>query len=435
MEKKTNIEMRGPDIQDILTKMPNVIIQYGIVIMCIILIIFLIGCFIFKYPDIIEGQITIVAEKPPIWLVARTTGCIKFVYCKDMQYVKTNDLIAEIENPANLKDVFLLDSLLKHIAISDTLYNISSQYINNTWSLGDMQSDFSAFLKAAIDFDNFFLRNTTIQERAILQKQIDDYKLYFDNLEKQYQLKDRNLQISGIAYNREKDLYEKGIIAKAEFELVEQQYLSTSEALLQVNTSMILRKIELSQLKENLKKLTLQYMQEKMQVYSNIEVAIKELLMTIETWKQNYLFISPVPGFVTSNLITQEDKFVSVGDKVFSILSEQSGIILGKIQIRTNGHGKIKKDQIVNVKLDGYPYMEYGIIRARVRRISHILVNDYYTIEVVFPDCLQTSVGKIIPFTGELIGTAEIVTNDRSLGERLIAPMVYIFEEYFVKHK
>lgn len=429
--ENNNIEIREYNIQAILTKTPHVIIRYGITIMCIIMTICLIGSFVFKYPDIIYGQIKIVTEKPSVWLVARTTGRIKNVYCEDMQYVKKNDLIAEIENSADLRDVLLLDSLLTNFVISDTFYDNSSLYFENSWSLGDVQSFFSAFIKAINNYDNFFLRNTIIQEKIILQKQIDDYELLFENLEKQHRLREKDLQISDTAYNREKSLFDKGIISKAEFESVEQEYLGTFDGLLQINGSIISRKIELSQLEEEYKKLTLLYLQEKMQVYTDLEVAFKELLIAIETWKQKYLFISPISGHITSNLITQENKFVSLGDEVFSILEEESGILLGKVQIESNGHGKVKYNQIVNVKLDGYPYMEYGIIKARVRNRSHMLVNDYYTIEVDFPDNLQTSMHKIIPFEGELMGTAEIITNDRSLGERFTSPLMYVFKEHF----
>jgi hypothetical protein len=50
----------------------------------------------------------------------------------------------------------------------------------------------------------------------------------------------------------------------------------------------------------------------------------------------------------------------------------------------------VKIGQVVNIKLNGYPYMEYGLV---------------------------TTTGTSLSFTGELSGIAEIITDDRSFGE------------------
>jgi hypothetical protein len=47
----------------------------------------------------------------------------------------------------------------------------------------------------------------------------------------------------------------------------------------------------------------------------------------------------------------------------------------------------------------------------------------YYILEVDFPDNLQTNYGKTLPFSQEMQGAAEIVTEDLRLLDRLLRPI------------
>jgi HlyD family secretion protein len=84
----------------------------------------------------------------------------------------------------------------------------------------------------------------------------------------------------------------------------------------------------------------------------------------------------------------------------------------------------------VNIKVQGYPYMEYGSLQGRVKTISLVPNEAIYAIEVELSQGLQTGTGKILDFTGELSGQAEIVTDDRSLFARILSPLRYLISAY-----
>ncbi|PKP49416.1 MAG: HlyD family secretion protein, partial [Bacteroidetes bacterium HGW-Bacteroidetes-1] len=52
-----------------------------------------------------------------------------------------------------------------------------------------------------------------------------------------------------------------------------------------------------------------------------------------------------------------------------------------------------------------------------------------YYATVVFPDGLITSYGKALVFTQRLNGTAEIITNDIRLLQRILQPLKHILFE------
>ena len=58
------------------------------------------------------------------------------------------------------------------------------------------------------------------------------------------------------------------------------------------------------------------------------------------------------------------DKYVSSMQKQQDISSRQQAI--AKIKIPLEGAGKVQSGQRVNIRLDGYPYLEYGFLTGKV---------------------------------------------------------------------
>jgi hypothetical protein len=90
------------------------------------------------------------------------------------------------------------------------------------------------------------------------------------------------------------------------------------------------------------------------------------------------------------------------------------------------GSGKVMIDQEVYIKLSGFPYLEYGMVRGTVRSKSLVTSGEAYVIEVSLPPDLITLYGKKIEFTQNMRGTAEILTNDLTLIQKIISPFRHL---------
>jgi len=79
------------------------------------------------------------------------------------------------------------------------------------------------------------------------------------------------------------------------------------------------------------------------------------------------------------------------------------------------------------VKFDNFPYMEYGMVKVFIKNIALVplVQNDVrnYVLEVEFPENLITNYGKTLPFSQEMQGTAEIITEDLRLLDRFLKPI------------
>jgi HlyD family secretion protein len=108
---------------------------------------------------------------------------------------------------------------------------------------------------------------------------------------------------------------------------------------------------------------------------------------------------------------------------VVAVDVNDSTVITGLVKLKQNIEGKVKVGQRVNLKFVNYPYLEYGMVKGIVSKISLMPTGDYYALEVGLPEMLVSTYGKKFEFGQELNGIAEIITDDQSLLERILHPV------------
>ncbi|MBP1618945.1 MAG: HlyD family efflux transporter periplasmic adaptor subunit, partial [Bacteroidetes bacterium] len=365
-----SIELRSEEIQDILTRPPHSLIRHGITVVCAVVMVIVLGSFFFKYPDIVSGEMVLTTENPPAWIASKVTGRIKELYCHDQQPVAEGQLLAVIDNAANTQDVQLLDKLLGQVVVSDSVVSIPSSLLEHIFQLGDLQSSYSSFVKAAVDYRNFQSMNVNMREKVSIERQMAGKKISMAYFQQQLRLKERELGLAKEEFQREKMLYGRGIISKSDLETAEQTYLSAQQAYSQLQSSTMSSRIESDQLGESVKKLDLQHRQDRNLNFSALNSSYRELIASVQSWKKNYMLVAPTAGRVSFIKFWQTNQLVEANGKVFSVVPDRSGELLGKAELLSASSGKIKAGQRVNIKLDNYPYLEYGVVVGRVEAIS-----------------------------------------------------------------
>lgn len=101
--------------------------------------------------------------------------------------------------------------------------------------------------------------------------------------------------------------------------------------------------------------------------------------------------------------------------------------ITGKIPILQTQLAKVNVGQYVNIKLDCYPYQEYGVIRSRLKKIVCTENQDEgcwnYEAIVIIDTPIISSQNKLFHFWPEMSGEAEIITGDKRLLQQLLRPI------------
>ena len=86
---------------------------------------------------------------------------------------------------------------------------------------------------------------------------------------------------------------------------------------------------------------------------------------------------------------------------------------------------------MANLKISGYTNLEYGELQGTVKSISLVANQNKYAVEIALCSGMKSTTGAVFNFTGELNGTAEIVTEDRSLANRILSPLKYLLTNNF----
>lgn len=149
----------------------------------------------------------------------------------------------------------------------------------------------------------------------------------------------------------------------------------------------------------------------------------------LNIWENTYLLKSPVDGIVTFTRYWTENQIVVRDEPVLSVIPHKAGNYLGRMNLKMLRSGKVKPGQLVNIKLSSYPYLEYGMLRGIIRTKSMVPSKDAYIIEIELPDGLTTLYGKKLEFTQNMDGTAEIITEDLRLLQKMINPLRYLLSK------
>ena len=411
-----------------MSRPPHALIRWGITVFFIVIsFLFIGGCF-FSYPDTVEANITITTENPPAWIVARSTGKLKEVFMKDKQKVKAGELIAVVNNPADTRKVLSLKKELEVFQISDSM--ICQSHFAGQLSLGDIQPAYTSFLKTLTEYRDFLRLNLYREKEAAARRELKEYQVYISHLHNEVNLNKEELKIALSSYKREETLYKKGLISTFDYEKEQQAYLSSKRGTEQMQTTLSSARIQEAKLHQTIAEIQLEQNQKANNLQVALQTAYDQLQVSINDWSLTYLLITPTDGILSYNEVWQKNQNITAGDKVFSVVAENPGSVIGKAKLPVSNSGKVKPGQRVNIRLAGYPYMEYGFLTGKVSSISLLPNEDSYTVTVALPDTLQTSYNHLLEFQGELLGNAEVLTDERSFTARLFSPLKYLWEKY-----
>lgn len=420
-----NIELRSDEVQDILSRPPKYMIRNGSLIIMFIIMILLSGSFFFRYPDIVSGPVVITGDQPPLWVIARTTGKIKEIYCNDRDSVHYRQLLAVLENTANTSDIIRTEKLLQTLNLQNNLISGIEHFNNFSPVLGDAQSAYNELITVLTEYDNFRLYNQHKLDVQTNRELLKHRKTYINEIKQQITLKKNELRLAKNELERDKNLYISNVISENDLEQTQKGYLRINEELKQLESTISFQTIETTGLSGSIIKSGNNFLQEQKKLTGSFITAKHMLQNELDKWYLNYALKASGNGTIDFNSFCKTGQDVKTGDKIFSIVQKQANNYLAKMQITANEYGKIQTKQKVNIKIEGYPFMEFGLLKGTVKHLPLVPTDGVYIIDIYLDQKLLSSIGKQIPFAGEITGTADIFTTDRSILERILSPVLY----------
>lgn len=427
MPKYNDIELRSEEVQDILTRVPHWMIRWGNIVVLLILFSMMVGAYFVQYPDIVTTEVIITTQNPPEKLVARTSGKIAEILVTDRSEVQPKTALAIIENTANYTDVLQIKNCIDTIDINALQFNFPFEKFSNM-KLGEIQSSFIIFEKDYIAYDlNRNLKPYDVEKTA-QSAETNQLKERLLLTQQQYHISQNELQLKKQELERYRKLYEKGVIATQEWESKSLDYLQSEKNVRNISTQLSQMRSSINDLKRNSGNTRISESKDDVNLLRNVLQSFAQLKKAISDWEMQYVLQSSIKGQVSFMQIWVENQTINSGEEVFTIVPNHNNNYIAKVKAPAKNAGKIKLHQTVNIRLANFPDREFGIIKGKIKSISLTPDKDgNLLIDVSLPNGIETSYDKKIIFQQEMSGTADIVTEDLRLIERLL----YQFRDVF----
>ena len=412
---------RSEEVQSIIERMPTQWTKWVALCVGVLMGVILLLGFLIQYPDTVDGQISVTAVTAPVRLVANSNGRITLLQPNNALLQK-GDVIAYIESGANYKDILFIDSLLNHLPASGN----ETFFLPDSLLLGEVSSAYNAFMLAYLQHERLLASDIYATMRENLRNQIQSDKKVIGNLNAELVLKTNILKDSKMRLQKDSFLLEKQVISEQDYQQQRASHHSLNESFLSLQSSSLMKQSEVSRNMLEIERIELEQTETREKAFSELITQKNALINAVNLWKEHYLQYSPVDGELEYLGFWRDNYFIQTGQELFSIIPDKNNMV-GEVMIPSFGAGKVEEGQTANVKINNYPYDEYGLLKGTVKTVSRITnkietpegTTDAYLVIITFPDGTTTNFGKFLPLDFESKGTAEIITKRRRLLERL----------------
>ncbi len=425
MEEEKQIELRSHEVQEILTDVPNWMIRYGISLIFVIIMAGLLLTWFIRYPDTVVGEAELTTMVPPTALVARSSGYIQNLRFAEGEMVKSGQVLAELLNPTNEGIIDSLKRVLQTFNLEDAKQTATA--LSGIAHLGQAQEQVNALYNQLIEYDE--LVNDPAFDHTIktLNEQISYNRRLAALSEEELKVMRIEIAAAGEKFKADSSLYASGVIAKMTFFTNQSEFLNKQQSLIGIRKAAVQFGITASDLAEQRSQLLKTRRDSERLLTSQIHASLRSLNSFVDEWELTFSLMAPMDGKISyfTNLVNNE--YVKAEQPLFAIIPDDERYV-GIVHIDQQGYGKIMLGQRVMIKINNYPFQEFGQLRGSVESISKVAGERGYVIKVSLTKGMISTYNRELAYQPNMTGIAEIITDDLRLIERIFNSIRKIFD-------
>lgn len=421
------------EIEDILEQIPSKILRIGISIILIIFVGLVIGAYVYKYPVLVTCPVYLITINPPEELRSKVDGQIECFFVDNNQSVESEQPVALLKNVADFGDITKLDEIISTIpAIPNWDSIVQKINLPIDVNLGELQASYNEFYSEWNNCKHYLQQGYIQQKLDNLYKQIKKQNEYLYYVENQRKIQEESYNLSLSQYKRDSSFYCKFkdvAVSAVQREQQIQSFLSQKSSYANYCATVKAMEQEILKLNESSLDLITQNENALHEFYLKLNNALKGVEESLNKWKANYLIKASIKGVVSFTGFWKEKQIAYKDDLIATIVPPEKFDIIGRAFVDMNGIGRVKQGQQVNIKLNGFPYMEYGLIKGIVQNVSMVPNSDKkYVIMIQLSEGMKSSYQGKLKFIQEMDGVAEITTKKERLLTHILAPIKSILK-------
>lgn len=414
------------EIEDLIGKPPGWLLKSGISVIAVVIITFLLTASFVKYPDKINSTGIMTSDTPPIEHFTFTSGIIDSIFANENDTVRAGNRLVLIQNPCRTTDLDNLKSFIAAFEMIDEIPEYFTLKFPMNLQLGELQSDYARLQLTYSEF-TIKLKSTDFKRRReILESEIENLKMLNILLKKQVRLADSELQIVMKDNNRNQHLRSIGVISDVDLEKSDKELLTFKKGHASLENAVIENEIRQQELKLEIERLIRERTDFENDYLLKLKEIVSVLRQNIAAWEEKYFVMAKVNGKVSFQSALVKKSRVMADQHVLSILpGEYSSRKFVRAIASEIGIGKVKIGDKAILKIDQYPHKEFGVMYSTIISISPLPKKDnngnhLYELIIPLPDKMLTTYKKSIPFRPNTGIQAEIITEDKSIIERVM---------------
>jgi len=421
---KSKIEFRSTAAQEILSRMPNWTVRWGITLISSILTMLLFLAWLIKYPDIVRGDAILTTQTPTVKLVSKINGTLETLFVNNGAIVSKDTTIAKINNPISEQALVQLKTIITRVEeIFKNESHKSYKRAHNIFPEGELtfgriQDDYNSLRKLFEDYIVLMENILYKTKNKHINSQIINYKRLKSIFERQLVFAEKNFENQKIQYEIYCDLYHQNCISKMEFSNKEAKYLEQQKNLEDNRRALVQNNIQINEYELQLHELNLDNEENHRILKNSINATLKKIKTQIQQWQQDYLLKSPVDGTVFFLNALHEKQYVKNGEELFAITPQAEQYIV-QAQVSSLGLGKVKLGQKARVKVTAYPYQENGFLIGIVKEIAVIPRENKYKVILILENNSISAYGKTLSLKPDMSASVEIITENMSVLKRI----------------
>lgn len=401
--------IRSHEVQEIVGQTPHSLVRWGITVFFVAMLTILLVSWFIRYPDLLIAQVTLTTTPPPITLVTRVSGNL-FVNAADSSDVAQGQVIGYVGSTGDPEEILRLEQ---------DLTGSSAKLGDSRGALGELQPSFAEHMSAVESLNRFVKNQAYPKQIEQLEKQLKTTEKLRRFLVRQEKLVYEELKLSRQRFRTDSLLYTQRVIATLDFNQSKSNWLQQQRTARNTESELLNNEARKNDLAKQVADLEIRMAEEAQKLEFSVEQSRRELLARISKWKESYLLVAPLPGRVSYRGFLEREQFVEANKPIITIIPRY-GKLVARAELPVRASGKVKEGQAVNIRLENFPFEQFGMLHGRVSGISSLPIDGKYLLTIELPQGLITTLHKEIRFKQQLTGTTQIITDDLRLLDRFI---------------
>ena len=426
MSELNKHEIRSPELQEVMSEIPGSILKWGLFLFFAVVMAILAVSWFINYPNVVTVPVSITTYNSPASLIAKSGGKIEKLIVTNKENVAINQPVAVIENTARFDDVKSLEHFVefpeRNFEWQDKVGNYD---VPGPLALGEIQASYSGFASLFRQYKEYLDQAYIPAKLKLMGEQIRKQEAYTEELLYQVELSGKDLQLVNNSFVRDSWLYFSNMhsVSLSEFERSKQALIQKKSAHSSLKAAVKNNEATTLRMKESLLDLQVQLNNDIHRFNLDLDETFQSLKGAIDQWKERYLIESPVRGQVTFTTFWNENQVIKAGEILATVIPEDTSRLIVRANIPASGLGRVKLGQEVNIKLSGFPYMEFGVLKGKISTLSLVPAGEVYIAEIDLINGLRSTYNINLDFINEMTGTGDIITDNSRLIFRLIKPL------------